>query len=252
MEYSSSFNISFIPRDKNHKEDLLSFAASLSKPGDVQRKIYFQVKIAFQPFVPDNIEYFQVFENDEQLETFLLNDDDDEDDHMSVVPKDCIQYESLFTKDDHAKNLLEEVTTRKVKETRKVNIGRDSCLKYINLRVDCTTEEVNQYVAFLKEYIDVFTWTYDDFKSYDKTIFQHIIPLREESKHVKKKIRMMNPKLKHLVKIELEKLKKVGIIYPIRHFNWLSNLVIVRRKTREIWMYVDFRDLKESIQDKFP
>jgi hypothetical protein len=44
----------------------------------------------------------------------------------------------------------------------------------------------------------------------------------------------MNHKLKPLVKVELEKLKKVGIIYPIRHFDWLPNLVIVRKKNREI------------------
>jgi hypothetical protein len=45
---------------------------------------------------------------------------------------------------------------------------------------------------------------------------------------------MMNPKLKPMVKVKLEKLKKVGIIYPIRHFDWLSNHVIVRKKTEEI------------------
>jgi hypothetical protein len=59
-----------------------------------------------------------------------------------------------------------------------------------------------------KEYIDVFTCTYDDLKAYDKSIFKHIIPLREEAKPVKQKIRMMNPKLKPMVNIELEKLKK--------------------------------------------
>jgi hypothetical protein len=96
----------------------------------------------------------------------------------------------------------------------------------------------------------VFAWTYDDLKAYDQTIFQHIIPLREETKLVKKKIRMMNPKLKPLVKVKLEKLKKVGIIYLIRHSNWLSMPVIVRKKTGEIQMCVDFGDLdKESIKD---
>jgi hypothetical protein len=55
------------------------------------------------------------------------------------------------------------------------------------LGVDCTPEEVDQYVSFLKEYIDVFSWTYDDLKTYEKTIFHHIIPLREEAKTVKQK-----------------------------------------------------------------
>jgi hypothetical protein len=48
------------------------------------------------------------------------------------------------------------------------------------LGVDCTIEEVDQYVALFKEYLDVFTWIYDDLKAYDEIIFQHIIPLREE------------------------------------------------------------------------
>ena len=93
--------------------------------------------------------------------------------------------------------------------------------------VDCTIDEVDQYVALFKEYIDVFTWSYDDLKAYDKKIFQHIIPLREGAKPVKQKIRMMNPKLKPLIKVELEKLKKAGIIYPIMHSEWLSNIVVV-------------------------
>jgi hypothetical protein len=193
-----------------------------------------------------------VLENDEQLEFFLLNHDDDEDDHISVVLKNCIQFESLFTKDDHAKNLPEEISLRKVQKTRKINIGTDSSPKYVNLGVDCTIEEVDQYFTLFKKYLDVFAWTYDDLKAYDKIIFQHIIPLREEAKPVKQKIRMMNPKLKSLVKFELEKLKKVGIIYPIRHSDWLSNPMIVRRKTEEIQMCVDFRDLnKASIKDNY-
>ena len=95
-------------------------------------------------------------------------------------------------------------------------------------------------------------WSYDDLKAYDKTIFQHIIRLREGAKPVKHKIRIMNPKLKPLVKVELEKFKKFGIKYPIRHSDWLSNPVIVRKKTGEIRMCVDFKDLnKSSVKDNY-
>jgi hypothetical protein len=117
---------------------------------------------------------------------------------------------------------------------RKVNIGTNISPKHVNLGVDCATKEVDQYISLFKEYIDVFAWTYYDLKDYDKSIFHHIIPLREEVNPVKKKIRMMNPKMKPMVKIELEKLNKVGIIYPIRHLDWISNPVIVIKKTGEI------------------
>ena len=57
MESFSSFNIYFIPRDKNHKEDSLALAASLSNPDDIQRKTPFQVERVFQLSLPDHIEY---------------------------------------------------------------------------------------------------------------------------------------------------------------------------------------------------
>jgi hypothetical protein len=89
MESFSSFNISFILRDKNHKANSLDLVDSLSNPDDAQRKTYFRVQRAFRSSVPNNIEYLQVFENDEQLDFFLLNDDD-EDNHLSSIPKDFL------------------------------------------------------------------------------------------------------------------------------------------------------------------
>jgi hypothetical protein len=110
----------------------------------------------------------------------------------------------------------------------------------VNLGIDCTPKEVDQYTSLFKEYFDVFAWSYDDLKAYDKSIFQHIIPLKEGTKPFKQKLRIINPKLKPLVKIELEKLRKDGIIFPIRHSEWLSNPVIVRKKSGEIHLCVDF------------
>jgi hypothetical protein len=119
--------------------------------------------------------------------------------------------------------------------------------------VDCTSKEVDQYLSLFKEYLDVFAWSYDDLKAYDKTIFYNITPLREGAKHVKIKNKDDESKLKPLVKIELEKLKKFGIIYPIRHSDCLLNPVVVRKKTGEIQMCVDFRDLnKSSVKDNYP
>jgi hypothetical protein len=134
----------------------------------------------------------QVFANDEELEFFLMNDDEDDDNHITAIPRNCIQSESIFTRYYHAKNLVEESSLRKVQEARKINIGTDSSPKYVNLGIDCTIEEVDQYVTLFKEYLDVFAWSYDDLKAYDKIIFQHIIPLRERAKPVKQNIRIMS------------------------------------------------------------
>jgi hypothetical protein len=76
MNSFSSFNISFIPRDKNQKADSLVVVASLFNPDDSQNQNTFQVKRIFRPSVPDNQDYLQVFENDEQLVEFLVDTND--------------------------------------------------------------------------------------------------------------------------------------------------------------------------------
>jgi hypothetical protein len=129
---------------------------------------------------------------------------------------------------------LEEPSVRKVQETHKINIGTPESPKYINLGTSCTKEERDKYTQLFKEFQDVFAWSYNDLKEYDKSIFQHIIPLKEGAKPFKQKLRIINPKIKPLVKIEIEKLEKAGIISPIRHSDWLSNPVVVRKKTGEI------------------
>ena len=68
----------------------------------------------------------------------------------------------------------------------------------------------------IREYKDVFAWTYDDLKTYDPSIIEHTIPLKEGSKPYRKKLRNVNPKLAPLIKKELEKMLPPGIIRPIR------------------------------------
>ena len=48
--------------------------------------------------------------------------------------------------------------------------------KLINLGVTFSKEETLQYINPCKDFYDVFVWSYDDLKEYDKEIFQHVIP----------------------------------------------------------------------------
>ena len=42
-------------------------------------------------------------------------------------------------------------------------------------------------MKFFREFKDVFAWTYEDLKTYDTNIIQHIIPLKEDAKPLKHK-----------------------------------------------------------------
>ena len=63
----------------------------------------------------------------------------------------------------------------------------------------------------------------------------------------------MNPFLLPLIEKEVNKLSDAKIIIFLRFSKWLANLVPVRKKSGEIRLCVDFRNLnKVSLKDNYP
>jgi hypothetical protein len=87
-----------------------------------------------------------------------------------------------------------------------------------------------ELISLVQEYRDVFAFTYDELKAYKEDVFQHTIPLKEDTKSFRQKLRQINPKLAPLVQAELKKMLDVGIIAPTRHSSWCSNLVVVKKR----------------------
>lgn len=84
------------------------------------------------------------------------------------------------------------------------------------------------------------------------TIYSHHI-YTKNVKLVRKGQRRINPTLWDFVKQEIEKLLKVGFIYPISNIQWVSPLVIVPNKNGKWCVCVDYRDLNKATKnDHFP
>ena len=84
-------------------------------------------------------------------------------------------------------------------------------------------------------------------------MFQHTIDLNHDAKLVRQKQRLVNPKIKPLMRKELSKLIEANIIFPIKNSSWVANLVPIRKKSGETRICVDFRDLnKASLKDHHP
>ena len=63
----------------------------------------------------------------------------------------------------------------------------------------------------------------------------------------------MNPFLLPLIEKEIKKLLATKIIVPLKYSKWLANLVVVRKKSGEIRLCVDFRNLNKcSKKDNYP
>jgi hypothetical protein len=66
------------------------------------------------------------------------------------------------------------------------NIGTKKDPKIFKLSSSLSREQRDKYVELLKEFAYVFSWTYEDLKTYDTSIIEHNIPLKEEPSHLGK------------------------------------------------------------------
>ena len=114
------------------------------------------------------------------------------------------------------------------------NIGTKEHPKMVKISKAFTTEQRNKYIKLLKEYVDVFAWSYKDLKTYYTGIIQHKVPLKPNVKPVIHKLRRINPSLFPIIEKEVKKLLDAQIIVPLWYSSWVSNLVPVRKKNGEI------------------
>ena len=65
-----------------------------------------------------------------------------------------------------------------------INLGTLDKPQKINLGVQCFEEEKVAFIKLFKEYKDVFAWSYEDLKTFDTQIMQHVNPIKEGAKLV--------------------------------------------------------------------
>ena len=64
------FELSYIPRALNHSADSLAVSASLFVP-PLPPKLSYDVQVKYRPSLLDNVKFWRVFENDDEISKFL-------------------------------------------------------------------------------------------------------------------------------------------------------------------------------------
>ena len=138
-------------------------------------------------------------------------------------------------------------------EIQLVNLGSDDEPKAVQIGNTLTSKEKDELISLLKEFLEVFAWSYKDMPGIDMDIVQHRIPTNSTMKPVKQKLRRMKPEWTLKIKEEVEKQYNAGFLKVVNYPEWLANVVPVPKKDGKVRMCVDFRDLnKASPKDDFP
>ena len=82
----------------------------------------------------------------------------------------------------------------------------------------------------LKEHKTAIGWTIADIKGISPSTCMHRILLEEEAKPSRQPQRRLNSPMMDVVKKEILKLLKVGVIYLISDSNWVSLVQVVPKK----------------------
>jgi hypothetical protein len=159
--------------------------------------------------VSDNMKHWQVFENDKQIKRLLkmenefmnLNIDDEYcDDEVDVaafkkegyfdnqlarrdiiqlksniIPRSLVPLEKLFDNNDVARS--PKITTDEG-DVEDCNIRTPEDPNIVKLSKNINPEVKESYVKLMKEFPDVFSWSYDDLKFYDTSIIQRVFLIK--------------------------------------------------------------------------
>jgi len=105
----------------------------------------------------------------------------------------------------------------------------------------------------LKEFKDVFAWTYKDLKGIPPKLAQHkieldnIIPPAHQARY------RLNPKYVTTFKQDIDKLLAIGLIQFLEEATWLSPIVVVPKKNGKPKICINFRKLNVATnKDPYP
>jgi hypothetical protein len=88
----------------------------------------------------------------------------------NVLPRGLVPLEDLFDFNDVANKMKIEASGKEVEEC---NIGTEEKPKMIKLYKYFPLEKKRKYIELFKEYVDVFSWGYEDLKSYEQHWILH-------------------------------------------------------------------------------
>jgi hypothetical protein len=185
-----------IPREQNSLADSLVVATSTLEPPEDLMKGEGKLEIIFRPVVPDNIDHCQVFKDDEQILRFIHNVKEFSDFNVSYkeegkeyveddnpiknpVPRGIVAPENIFDRHDMYKKKKETINLGSYIE---INIGTEEVPRFIKIGKGTAKKERKELINLVQEYRDVFAFKYDDLKTYKEDVFQHTIPLKDDTK----------------------------------------------------------------------
>ena len=88
-------------------------------------------------------------------------------------------------------------------------------------------------IKLLHDYVEIFSWSYEDMPGFDTNSMVHRLPTREDCPPVKQKVCRMRPDMSEKIKAEVMKQLNAGFLVVTSYPQWVANIVPVPKKDGE-------------------
>ncbi|PKI60850.1 hypothetical protein CRG98_018758, partial [Punica granatum] len=149
---------------------------------------------------------------------------------------------------------LEDHQITSVEPIEEINVGTEEKPRTLKIGTALDPTQRTQMIDFLKEYQEVFAWSYADMPGLDPSIVEHFLPLDTE-KFPPKRQQLRRQRASLLLRIKEEVVKQInaGFLEVCNYSEWVANIVPVEKKDGRVQVCVDYRDLnRASPKDNFP
>jgi hypothetical protein len=173
-----AFNISHVPRSLNYDVDLLANVASKLIPSEGIMPDTFSMELLYNTSIPDNITNWRVFDDDQQIISFLHLEDNfkdsviDEGQHdqdmnydspdstsqtmgskvtpINNIPKNVVRLEKLYDLQDKFKKVTNCKTNSSTMQFEVINLGTSNIPQNVNLGKNCSPTEKKPSSSYLR------------------------------------------------------------------------------------------------------
>ena len=145
----------------------------------------------------------------------------------------------------------------------KQTLPHQEIIEVINLRANDDKNEVKiitsldpstkkEIIALIHDYVDIFTWSYQDMLGLNIEIVEHKLPMKPKCRPVQQKLKRMKAEMLLKIKEVVKKQFDAGFLEVAKYLEWVANIVSVPKKDGKVRMCVDYKDLNQaSLKENF-
>ncbi|KAI5419835.1 hypothetical protein KIW84_043841 [Lathyrus oleraceus] len=142
--------------------------------------------------------------------------------HNDSTPSPNFEFPVFEAEEDDVEEIPDEIT-RLLEHEKKiiqpylenletVNLGSEDCVREVKIGALLEESVKKGLIELLREYVDIFAWSYEDMPGLDTDIVQHFLPLKPECVLVKQKLRRTHPDMAVKIKEEVQKQIDAGFL----------------------------------------